>query len=98
MEWCFFLAVLAAILAVSVFLTNRNVIRQMDKLENRAYRDTLTGLQNRQAFYDDCAMYDNAIGAVASLDMNGLKARFGRPPKVVSMMMSWCSFMLPTVW
>ena len=42
--------------------------------------DPLTGLQNRQAFYDDCAMYDSAIGAVASLDMNGLKEmndRFG---------------------
>ena len=48
----FFLAVLAAILAVSVFLTNRNVIRQMDKLENRAYTDTLTGLQNRTAYYE----------------------------------------------
>lgn len=35
--------------------------------------DPLTGLQNRQAFYDDCAMYDTSIGAVASLDMNGLK-------------------------
>ena len=35
--------------------------------------DPLTGLLNRQAFYDDCAMYDSSIRAVASLDMNGLK-------------------------
>lgn len=36
-------------------------------------RDPLTGLLNRQAFYDDCGLYDKTIGAVASLDMNGLK-------------------------
>lgn len=35
--------------------------------------DPLTGLLNGQAFYDDCAMFDGGIGAVASLDMNGLK-------------------------
>lgn len=36
-------------------------------------RDPLTGLLNRQAFYDDCKMFAKNIGAVASLDMNGLK-------------------------
>ena len=36
-------------------------------------RDSLTGLLNRQAFYDDCNLYNKSIGAVASLDMNGLK-------------------------
>ena len=36
--------------------------------------DPLTGLLNRQAFYDDCKLYGRSIGAVASLDMNGLKA------------------------
>ena len=36
-------------------------------------RDPLTGLLNRQAFYDDCSTYGSGIGAVASLDMNGLK-------------------------
>ena len=35
--------------------------------------DTLTGLLNRQAFYDDCNMFNKNIRAVASLDMNGLK-------------------------
>ena len=38
-------------------------------------RDPLTGLLNRQAFYDDCAQFEKSIGAVASLDMNGLKER-----------------------
>ena len=36
-------------------------------------RDSLTGLLNRQAFYDDCNLYNRSIGAIASLDMNGLK-------------------------
>ena len=36
-------------------------------------RDPLTGLLNRKAFYDDCAVYEKTIEAVASLDMNGLK-------------------------
>ena len=35
--------------------------------------DTLTGLLNRQAYYDDCAALNKTIKAVASLDMNGLK-------------------------
>ena len=36
-------------------------------------RDPLTGLLNRQALYDDSAAFGNKIGAVMSLDMNGLK-------------------------
>ncbi|MBR1797516.1 MAG: GGDEF domain-containing protein [Clostridiales bacterium] len=36
-------------------------------------RDSLTGLFNRKAFYDDCSMFGKSIKAVASLDMNGLK-------------------------
>ena len=36
-------------------------------------RDSLTGLLNRQACYDDCNLYNRSIGAAASLDMNGLK-------------------------
>ena len=36
-------------------------------------RDTLTGLLNRQAFYDDCNLYNRSIEAVSSVDMNGLK-------------------------
>ena len=47
-----FLIVLGIILAVSIFATDRGVIRKMDKLEDRAYLDTLTGLQNRTAYYE----------------------------------------------
>ena len=36
-------------------------------------RDPLTGLLNRQAFYDDCSLQGRDVRAVASLDMNGLK-------------------------
>ena len=35
--------------------------------------DPLTGLLNRQAYYDDCAALSKSVKAVASLDMNGLK-------------------------
>ena len=35
--------------------------------------DSLTGLLNRQAFYDDCSVFNRDIKAIASLDMNGLK-------------------------
>ena len=36
-------------------------------------RDALTGLLNRQAFYDDCNSFAKRIKGVASLDMDGLK-------------------------
>ena len=49
---CFFLVVAGIILAAGIFVTNRGVIRKMNKLENRAYLDTLTGLQNRTAYYE----------------------------------------------
>lgn len=39
--------------------------------DNRS--DTITGLLNRQAFYDDCSVFNKDIKAVASIDMNGLK-------------------------
>ena len=47
----FFLIVLALALIAGVVVTNRRV-RQMRTLENRAYRDTLTGLLNRTAYYE----------------------------------------------
>ncbi len=47
-----FLIVLGIILAVSIFATDRGVIRKMDKLEDWAYLDTLTGLRNRTAYYE----------------------------------------------
>ena len=53
----FFLIVLAVILGVGIFATDRGVIRRMDRLEKRAYRDTLTGLLNRTAYYE----YNNVL-------------------------------------
>ena len=35
--------------------------------------DPLTRLWNRRIFYEDCKKYGNAVTAVASIDMNGLK-------------------------
>ena len=40
---------------------------------NDIRRDSLTNLLNRQAFYDDCSIYNRSIEAAASIDMNGLK-------------------------
>ncbi|MBQ3278519.1 MAG: EAL domain-containing protein [Clostridia bacterium] len=37
-------------------------------------RDALTSVLNRQSLYDDCKSIGKSISAVASLDMNGLKA------------------------
>ena len=75
----FFLIVLAIILAIGVFFTDRGVIRKMNKLENRAYTDTLTGLQNRTAYYD----YNNVLNkkmetgdadfSILMIDVNFLK-------------------------
>lgn len=48
----FFLIVLAVMLVIGFFVTDRGVVRDVKKLEDRAYRDTLTGLQNRTAYYD----------------------------------------------
>lgn len=36
-------------------------------------RDSLTGLLNRQALYDDSKLFNRSVEAAASLDMNGLK-------------------------
>ena len=47
-----YIVAMVIVLAVGIFVTDRSVIRKMDKLEDRAYVDTLTGLQNRTAFYE----------------------------------------------
>lgn len=48
----FFGIVVALVLIYGIFVTHRSVVKKMDKLENRAYLDTLTGLQNRTAYYE----------------------------------------------
>ena len=47
-----FLVVFAAALIAAIVMTNIS-FKRMKKLENRAYIDTLTGLQNRTAFYEN---------------------------------------------
>ena len=50
-----------------------SIIFYLILFSNDNRRDSLTGLLNRQAFYDDCNLFSRSIEAVASLDMNGLK-------------------------
>ena len=75
----FFLVFLAAALTAALLFTDRGVVRQMDRLEDRAYRDTLTGLQNRTAYYDFNKIINakmeagNADFAILMIDVNFLK-------------------------
>ncbi|MCR5566343.1 MAG: GGDEF domain-containing protein [Clostridiales bacterium] len=75
---CVFLVVLGLALIASVVMTNIGV-KRMKGLENRAYIDTLTGLQNRTAYYD----YNNELNkkldegradfSILMIDINWLK-------------------------
>ena len=56
----------AAIIISSVFY--HMFIRTQD-----VNRDAMTGLLNRQAYYEDSELYRARVTAVASIDMNGLK-------------------------
>lgn len=75
----FFLVVLAVAQVVSFLVADHGVIRRMKKLENSAYRDTLTGLQNRTAFYEYTAEINqklkngNADFSALMIDVNYLK-------------------------
>ena len=75
----FFLIVLALVLLIGILVTNRGVVRQMRTLENRAYIDTLTGLQNRTAYYDYNRELNrkleagNADFSILMIDINYLK-------------------------
>ncbi len=74
-----FLFVVLAIIVVSVFLTDRGIIRPMKCLERRAYRDTLTGLLNRTAYYEYNQVLDGQIASgeadfsILMVDVNFLK-------------------------
>ena len=73
-----FLIVLGIALLIGVLWTDREV-KQIKKLENRAYVDTLTGLQNRTAFYENMGMLTkkieqgNADFSTLMIDVNYLK-------------------------
>ena len=74
----FFLIVLALVLLASVLVTNRGV-RKVKNLQDRAYIDTLTGLQNRTAYYEHCTELNRRIDAghadfsILMIDINYLK-------------------------
>ena len=74
----FFLIVLAVALIVIILATNRGV-RKVRNLQDRAYIDTLTGLQNRTAYYEHCGELNRKIDAghaefsILMIDINFLK-------------------------
>ena len=74
-----FLLVVLVIVIVSVLLTDRGIIRPMKRLERRAYRDTLTGLLNRTAYYEYNQVLDQQIASgeadfsILMVDVNFLK-------------------------
>jgi len=75
----FFLIIVLIIVVVSVLLTDRGIVKPMKRLEKRAYRDTLTGLQNRTAYYEYNQALDRSISegkadfSILMLDVNYLK-------------------------
>lgn len=75
----FFLIVVVIIVAVSVLVTDRGIVKPMKRLERRAYRDTLTGLQNRTAYYEYNQVLDGRISegaasfSILMVDVNFLK-------------------------
>jgi len=74
-----FLIVILVIVVVSVLATDKGIIKPMKRLERRAYRDTLTGLQNRTAYYEYNRVLDKRIAegtanfAILMVDVNFLK-------------------------
>lgn len=75
----FFLIVVLLITVASVLMTDRGIIRPMKRLEKRAYRDTLTDLQNRTAYYEYNQVLDRRIRegtasfTILMVDVNFLK-------------------------
>lgn len=75
----FFLIVIFIIVVVSVLATDRGIIKPMRRLEHRAYRDTLTGLLNRTAYYERNQILDRGVAdgaadfSILMVDVNFLK-------------------------
>ena len=74
-----FLFVVLIVVVASALLTDRGIIRPLKRLERRAYRDTLTGLQNRTAYYEYSQILDARIASgeadfsILMVDVNFLK-------------------------
>ena len=75
----FFLIVLGIVLVAFIFFADRGIVRRMSRLEDRAYRDTLTGLQNRTAYYEYNQVINKRIEeetadfSILMIDINFLK-------------------------
>ncbi len=73
-----FIIVFAVALIAAIVMTNIS-FKRMKKLENRAYIDTLTGLQNRTAFYENMGGLTKKIAdgtadfSILMIDVNYLK-------------------------
>ena len=74
-----FAIVVIVIAIISVGVTNRRIVKPFNKLENEAYRDTLTGLLNRTAYFRYAQQLDEQIEAETAdfsllmVDVNFLK-------------------------
>ena len=75
----FFLIVGAIIIGVILLLTDKRIIEPMKRLEQNAYRDTLTGLRNSTAYSEYVRTLDAGIQAgsadfaILMADINNLK-------------------------
>ena len=74
-----FAGVVIVIAAASVIVTNRRIVEPFNKLKKEAYRDTLTGLLNRTAYFryaqqlDEQAAAGTAAFSLVMIDVNFLK-------------------------
>ena len=73
------LLILLAFFLLSVFLTDRGIIRPMKRMEKKAYQDTMTGLLNRTALSENLQSLNQEIQeetadfSILMIDINYLK-------------------------